>query len=311
MLENEESRPRILFLGMQNEMSYRAFIRLLELNQNICAVVLSAPDIPPVANLTWVSRSQSRASLTEIPIVNRFMSESIFQSAASFGIPIVPVSGNESNKIHQAISVYKPDIACVVCFPTRLPLDLLNEIEHGFLNLHPSLLPDHRGPFPLFWIFRNGEQKATGVTVHVVDDGLDSGDIVLQQMVKYDTGASGYTVDRICGELGGELLANAARGLWTGTLRPYPQPAGGSYDPRPDDSDFRLDTNWSAERAFNFMRGTAHWGRRYRVAVDGKTLELSESIAFRSETSTSSESEILEGIILIRFNPGILEARIV
>jgi len=294
MLENEVSRPRILFLGMQNEMSYRAFIRMLELNLNICGVVLSVPDFPPVATLTWDFRGQSPASLSEIPIVNRFMSESIFQSAASIGIPIVPVSGT-----------------CVVCFPTRLPLDLLIEIEHGFLNLHPSLLPDHRGPFPLFWIFRNAEQKATGVTVHVIDEGLDTGDIILQQMVRYDTGASGLTVDRMCGELGGELLAKAARGLWSGTLRPYPQPAGGSYDPRPDDSDFRLDTNWSAERAFNFMRGTDHWGRRYPVAINGKTLELSESIAFRSEASTSSESEILEGNLLIRFNPGILEARIV
>lgn len=309
MPTEKDSGPRTLFLGMQNEMSLRAFVGMLQHNTTVCGVALVAGEVQS-SDLNGVETPiVTPTSPSELPLVNRFISESIVQTASDYEIPLVPVSRNDTAKIRQAISSFQPDIACVACFPLRLPQEILDSVEYGFLNLHPSLLPSHRGPEPIFWIFRSADQKASGVTVHRIDEGLDTGDIVLQQKVEFASGISRLTADRICGDIGGALLARAVAGLWAGTLAPYPQPPGGNYDPWPGESDFLLNTSWDAQRAFNFMRGTAHWKRSYPIVVGDDTLKLTEAIAHRLDSRTVKESVNSNDIVFVNFKRGILEAR--
>jgi methionyl-tRNA formyltransferase len=221
----------------------------------------------------------------------------------------MPIIGNEVAGLQKAISSFQPDVACIACFPLRLPEKILASVELGFLNLHPSLLPSHRGPVPLFWIFRSANQEASGVTVHRVDEGLDTGDIILQKGVEFTSGISGFAAERICGEIGGTLLAKAITGLRSGTLEPYPQPPGGSYDPWPNASDFRLSTSWSAPRAYNFMRGTTHWKHSYAINVDEVTIELKEALSCKSDSWVAGESTKSGDNVFIQFKSGILEAR--
>ncbi|MGB3715122.1 MAG: formyltransferase family protein [Candidatus Promineifilaceae bacterium] len=307
----KDSGPRTLFLGMQNEMSFRAFIGLLKHDINICGVALAIAENQVCGFSNARTGFVAPASPSELPIVNRFVGDSILQTASALEIPLIPIIGNEMAGLRNAISTFQPDIACVACFPLRLPANILDSVEHGFINFHPSMLPFHRGPAPLFWIFRSANQEASGVTVHLVDEGLDTGDIVLQQEVEFATGISGFTADRMTGEIGGALLAKAAIGLWTGTNEPNPQPPGGNYDPWPVDSDFRIAISWNPRRAYNFMRGTAHWQRSYPIDVGEETIELTEAIAYRPENWTAKHvvgSNDID-IVFVRFDRGILEAR--
>ncbi|MGW0825575.1 methionyl-tRNA formyltransferase [Streptomyces sp. NPDC002845] len=79
-----------------------------------------------------------------------------------------------------ALAGYEPDV--VVCYgiPWRLPASVLRAPRLGVLNVHPSLLPRHRGPMPVHWAVRHGEEE-TGVTVHWMDEAFDSGPVVAQR----------------------------------------------------------------------------------------------------------------------------------
>lgn len=301
--------PRALFLGMQNEMSLRAFDGLLENNINVCGVALATNEVQASKYSKAQTPIVAPASPSELPLVNRFMGQSIIQTAFDLKIPLIPVVGDDLAELRKAISIFQPDIACVACFPLRLPQSILARVEYGFINLHPSILPFHRGPAPLFWIFRSANQEASGVTIHLIEDGLDTGDIVIQEKVEFDSGISGFMADSVSGEIGGALLARAAIGLYTKTLEPYPQPTGGSYDPWPGESDFRLNGSWKAKRAYNFMRGTAHWRRSYPIDLTDETLELTEAIAFRPETPRAKKSLSSNDIVFVPFVGGVLEAR--
>src|SRR5205823_3279104 len=97
-----------------------------------------------------------------------------------------------------------------------LPPELLDVPRVGCLNVHPSLLPAHRGPAPLFWTFRHGDPLA-GLTVHWMDEGIDTGDIALQEEIPVAEGTSGLDLQRECLERGARLLVEVVQAVATGT----------------------------------------------------------------------------------------------
>ncbi|MFF8995320.1 methionyl-tRNA formyltransferase [Streptomyces sp. NPDC014983] len=76
-----------------------------------------------------------------------------------------------------ALAGYEPDVVLCYGFPWRLPASVLRVPRFGVLNVHPSLLPRHRGPMPVHWAVRQGDEE-TGVTVHWMDEAFDSGPVV-------------------------------------------------------------------------------------------------------------------------------------
>jgi methionyl-tRNA formyltransferase len=184
---------------------------------------------------------------------------------------------------------------------------MLDIPSHGFLNMHPSLLPRHRGPEPLFWTFRNGEASA-GATIHRMTGDLDAGDIVVQAPLDLPDGISGARAEAQCAALGGRIMADALRDLAAGTFEPRTQPAG-SYEPAPTAADFRIGADWSARRAFNFMRGTAEWGQLYPIALDDTELLLAEALSFEAEGRLEKPYIRQGGQAHIQMAPGVLCAR--
>jgi methionyl-tRNA formyltransferase len=223
------------------------------------------------------------------------------------GVPVLAVSDLHHPQKATTLAGLEADVACVSCFPWRIPPDILRLPRLGFLNLHPSLLPAYRGPSPLFWQLRDG--APAGVTIHTMDEAFDAGPIAAQQAVELPDGSSGPEAERLLTGAGIDLLRGVLDDLTRGIVRQWPQPAGGSYQGRPQDVDFALSTEWAARRAFNFMRGTADWGRPYAVSVAGESLRLVEAYAY-NELELGRPSVRQGRNILIRFNPGILYARL-
>ena len=295
---------RVLYFGMTGEFSIAPLAALLAASVEVSGVAVPADgsDRVPIAELKPGTRQ------SDLPIVNPFVEHNIVHVAWERSIPVFEVSRLKHPDTLSAVSMLKPDVACVACFSKRMPAALLALPEHGFLNLHPSRLPMYRGPNPLFWFFRDGG-GSTGVTIHFMDEGLDTGDIAAQAPIALPDGISRVEADRRCATLGGRLLVEVVQALERGTLSRRKQPEDGSYYPLPTPDDFRIDTSWPARRAFNFMRGAAEWRQPYRVEIGAERLTLESALAF-SPDAVLGQAYIRSGdTVRIQFASGVLEAR--
>jgi methionyl-tRNA formyltransferase len=98
---------------------------------------------------------------------------------------------------------------------------------------------------------------------------FDEGPILAQAPLPLPDGATGEEIDGLVAELGAQLLGEVLDGLAAGTLQEREQVKGeGSYQGWPTEADFQVPREWSAERARNFMRGTAEWGIPFTVTED-------------------------------------------
>ncbi|MCB0132516.1 MAG: hypothetical protein KDD78_16760 [Caldilineaceae bacterium] len=231
------------------------------------------------------------------------------QLAWEYDCPVYAVGGLAAPATLELVRGWAVDVACVACFPRRLPAALLNLPRHGFLNVHPSLLPQYRGPAPIFWQLRDGLTTA-GVTIHWMDSDFDTGDIAAQQTVPLPAGATGPEIDRICSQAGGALLIDLLGDVAAGRAVRHPQAAHGDYQSWPTAGDFRLDPTWTAQRALNFMRGTAEWGYPYSIAIGPMTLLLATALYVIPQGELDQPYQLDGDQVQIQFQSGILVATI-
>lgn len=296
---------RVLYFGMAGILSRVPLTLLLNADVQVVGLVLPAALLPPFARprdgrVPVIPPSPTPGAISLTP-------PNILQVAAERRLPVYPVRRLRDPETLSSLTAVAPDLICVSCFDQILPPALLALPRFGCLNLHPSRLPHFRGPSPLFWLFREGVNPS-GVTVHFMDEGIDTGDIALQAAVTFPDGLTGAQAEQVCAERGGRLLLDAIRQLAAGTLPRRPQPAGGSYWPAPGEADFRLDTGWPARRAFNFMRATDGWARPYPVSVAGRMVWLRTAVACHPK-QTLPQPLVEQGeAVAIQFSPGVLVA---
>jgi methionyl-tRNA formyltransferase len=177
------------------------------------------------------------------------------------------------------------------------------------LNVHPSVLPAYRGPTPLFWQFREGEHE-TGVTLHVIEEKLDAGDIVAQSVMPLPAGAHFPEVNATLAEMGAALVVELLQRMAAGVAVPRTtqDEALASYQPFPKEKDFRFDTHFTAERAFRFIRGTREWGVPFEVDAGDAVLLLEDALDYYDDARMVVPFEIDGEKLRIRFSEGVLEA---
>lgn len=290
----------------------RAILRVIEAGRNksleVAAVLMPVSAAPHVQFDGPVSLLPPERPHSELPLIQPYLAENIIHLSWANDIPVYLVQDMGDPAVQAHIRTFRPDIACVACFPYLIPKEILSLPKNGFLNIHPSLLPEYRGPEPLFWIFRNGDQENAGVTLHWMDEGLDTGDILSQRSLTLPDGISGSEADRLCATIGGEMLLKGLELIAAGQAPRRPQPLGGSYQSQPTAEAFILDRNWSARRAYNFMRGTAEWNHPYTLQVDSRTLVLKTAESFYSTQTLPQPIQEKDGRYLIQFSPGTLLA---
>lgn len=236
--------------------------------------------------------------------------KTILQMAAERNIPVLELRRLHDPRTVAALAAYRPDVICVACFSRRIPPAIVRLPRLGCLNVHPSLLPANRGPDPLFWTFRNGDAE-TGVTIHIMDDGLDSGPIVAQRTLPVVEGIAEADLEWRCATEGGALLVEALRGLAEGSLAPHPQDErlATAYS-WPSEDDYVIAPDRPARWAYNFARGIAGRGRPIQIAAPGATFQLAEPLGYDA-TATLGMPYRLAGIDLaLQCAPGVFFARI-
>jgi len=198
----------------------------------------------------------------------------------------LPVSQPESIRTFEftrAIRALRPDVMVVVAFGQILPKSLLSVSPSGSINIHASLLPKYRGPAPIQWAIIN-EEKQTGVTTMFMDEGLDTGDILLSEktdILSADTAASLH--DRLA-VLGAELLSETLRGLRTGIIQPVRQDhQQATYAPLLKKSDGQIDWTRPARSLDAFIRGMSPWPGAFTFHA-AKRLKIFRAEPLRTDT---------------------------
>ena len=137
----------------------------------------------------------------------------------------IPVFTPEKLRLPENVDVIReaaPDMIVVAAFGQILPKSVLEIPKYGCVNVHASLLPKYRGAAPIQWSILDGE-KETGITIMYMNEGLDTGDILLQKVVPISPEETGGSLHDKLAVAGAEALVEAIPGICDGTLVPVPQ----------------------------------------------------------------------------------------
>jgi methionyl-tRNA formyltransferase len=279
-------KPRVLFFGMLGKFSYASLHALLNSGIQVCSVVIpsktgSEVNLPAIQKHDYNSLSSSM-----LPVLNPSIHSSILDLAHEHNIPVWKVRQLSNQDTFKVLSVYQPDMICVACFSKRIPRAILDIPRLGCLNVHPSLLPANRGPEPLFWTFREGAER-TGVTIHVMDEGLDSGAIVAQESFEIPEGMKYSELENLAAELGGKLLVQSVWDTYNGKAIQIKQDeTKSSYHPLPVDNDFVIPiAEWDAKHVYNFICGVESWGTPTYLLIGNKNIQIRKATSYSHETT--------------------------
>jgi methionyl-tRNA formyltransferase len=177
------------------------------------------------------------------------------------------------DRIARLLRAYDPDLAICAGFPWLIPADALAVPRLGIVNGHPSLLPRHRGPYPIAWAFRDGDSEL-GFTFHLMDEEFDTGPILSQGTRPMPPDAAFEDLLPLFGELVQELLPRALARLAAGERGDAQSSEGATHAGPFSAADAWLDLSRPARDVHNLVRGWSAAGgfeglRGALVELDG------------------------------------------
>ena len=194
-------------------------------------------------------------------------------AALELGIPVYqPVKIREAAAIEE-LRKYPADVFVVAAFGQILTADVLNMPKYGCINIHASLLPMYRGAAPIQWVILNGEKEA-GVTIMQMDEGLDTGDMLLSDRLTLAEDETGDSLHDKLADMGARLIVEALGLLEKGELTAVPQPEGPLFYAKMLKKEMGLlDFGKSVAELERTVRGLYSWPGAYTYCK-GKVLKV-------------------------------------
>ncbi|MBD5134877.1 MAG: methionyl-tRNA formyltransferase [Lachnospiraceae bacterium] len=229
------------------------------------------------------------------------------ESALERGIEVYQPVKVKDEAFVQILKEINPDVIVVVAFGQILPSTILHMPKYGCINVHASLLPKYRGAAPIQWVIIDGE-KETGITTMQMDEGLDTGDMMLKAVISIDEKETGGSLhDKLAG-IGGTLIVDTLKQVEEGSIVLEKQDDSKSnYAKMLNKKLGRIDFEKSAEEIERLIRGLNPWPSAY-TSLNGKTLKIWDADV-RKEKTDIPPGEIIEVTndeILVSTGDGIL-----
>jgi methionyl-tRNA formyltransferase len=190
-------------------------------------------------------------------VLRPFRKQDTFRETAhELAIPPIGATSGRDVRMRAKLKSLNPDLICVASFPWLLGDEVISSARLGGINVHPSLLPRHRGPNPFFWTYYNDDHE-TGVTAHKLAPKADAGDILAQ--VKFDL-PRGHSLNALHARVskdGAELLAQVATEMEASRAIAIPQDesrATSAPKVKPGTPMTRFN-EWPVERVWHFLAG--------------------------------------------------------
>ncbi len=214
--------------------------------------------------------------------------------ATECGIPAYTPKSVRDEDFLALLSELSPDIIAVVAYGKILPPEVLTFAKHGCINAHVSLLPKYRGAAPMQRAIMEGESE-TGVTIMYMDEGLDTGDIIMSESFPITEDDDFESVHDRSAELGARLLGEAIDAIDNGTAERTPQnDEGATYAKKIEKEDCKVDFSLPASVVSARVRGITpipsafayHEGKMLKIArvkatsgkgASGEVIDLSQS----------------------------------
>ncbi len=179
--------------------------------------------------------------------------------AERLGIPVLQIERVRAPEAQAKLRELRPELSVVVAFGQILPRAVIDVAPRGTINVHASLLPRWRGAAPIQWAIASGD-ATTGVTTMQIDEGLDTGPLLLAREVAIGPRETASELEPRLARLGGELLVETIAGLERGALSPVPQDASRATHARIlTKEDGRVDWTQPASVVANRARGFHPW----------------------------------------------------
>ncbi len=213
------------------------------------------------------------------------------ECALAHGLKVFQPTRLKDEQALQTIREANPDLIVVVAYGKILPKALLELPKHGCINVHGSLLPQYRGAAPIQWAVLDGQPK-TGVTTMWMNEGLDTGDMLLksEREIPIDMTA-GELFDALC-EDGAQLLSQTITALEQGTLDPQKQDdAAATYAPMLTKEMSAIDWTKPAMQIHNQVRGLHPWPSAV-CRYQGKTMKVHKTRPVDAKTDAAAGTVI-------------------
>ncbi len=185
----------------------------------------------------------------------------IKEGALEIGLPVYQPEDINSSESLERIGEIAPDGFVLAAYGQKISGKLLNLVRWP-VNIHGSLLPKYRGAAPINWAVIRGEQE-TGITTIIMDEGLDSGPVLLKEGTEIGKNETAGQVHDRLRDLAADLILETLAGLEEGTVEPKPQEGEPSFAPKLSKEDGLIDWNRLSARVHDHVRGTYPWPGAY------------------------------------------------
>ncbi|TMA54888.1 MAG: methionyl-tRNA formyltransferase [Deltaproteobacteria bacterium] len=239
---------------------------------------------PVVGVVCQPDRPRGRGLLTAPPAIKEI--------AIARGLPVLQPERLRDASFASALRALAPDLIVVAAYGKILPPAILAIPPRGCLNVHASLLPRHRGAAPIPRAILAGD-TVTGVTVMVMNEEMDAGDILLRRETPIAADDTGGTLADRLAHLGAGAIGEALDGLARGTLRAIPQPAGeATFAPRIERDQCRLEWQRPAVELERQVRALAPEPSAF-TQLAGRVLKVHRAAVERELPSEAPTGQII------------------
>lgn len=262
-----QARVRVLLFA-RDGLHGRAAAEAIAAGHALAGVVLAAPSRPPAL------RDRLRTAIAP------WRAGTLAARARAAGVPCLAVPRAALGELAARVRPLRADVIALVGFPWILPAPLLAALPRA-LNVHPALLPRHRGVLPLFWVYHAGDRDA-GVSVHWLTPEVDAGDVLVQRASLLPRA---HPVDALNAEnavRGADALQAALAALEAGRAAATPQDAAAATAAPMVPAGTRMArlAEWDAEQGWHFLAGLAGRWQEPLALADGTPAPYGDVLGF-------------------------------
>ena len=223
--------------------------------------------------------------------------------AEQYGIPVFQPEKVREEAAVERLRRENADIFVVAAFGQLLPKTILEMPRFGCINIHGSLLPAYRGAAPVQWAVLDG-QKEAGDTIMQMNEGLDTGDILMQESIPLSADETAGSLYDKLSSMGGPLLLKALDAIEAGTVTPVPQEDSGTHYAKMLRKEMgNIDWTKSAEEIGRLVRGLNPWPSAY-THWNGKMLKIWMAEPVTQEELSALGCDEKNGMDLKEAQPG-------
>lgn len=232
------------------------------------------------------------------------------ECALKYNIPVYQPRRVREPECIEELRKYEADIMVVVAFGQILPKEILDMTPYGCVNVHASLLPKYRGSAPIQWAIIDGEE-VTGVTTQQMNEGIDTGDILLKKEIVIDAKETGGSLFDKLAVAGAKLCVETLKGLEEKTIIPIPQgDSPTAYAKMLNKELGNIDWSKSAGEIERLIRGLSPWPSAYTNWND-KVMKIwdAECVSEDADSNPGTIIKVAKDSFLVQTGDGALEVR--